>query len=424
MSSPRILIPAMILLAAGFLGACSSDDGPTTPPGPQAPLSGTVRAGVLPADGATVYLAREPGFIPLQASIVIDSTVTDGAGRFAFDDLQPWLYRVYAAVYDAGGDPIQVSSFSGPLDLTGLTAPTKNTSAVVELSVLPMRLSGAAQGEVWFGDEAPAPVDSAQVTLYRYEGAQVWPAGETDTDEQGKFRFEGLRTANYTAWAMKVFDVAAPFPVYVSGETPPFFSPGTGTVTIPRIELVEAMVEKPAIYIHPEVPGTFSVKLGLANGTRLAFTEPEYGDGWTVAVAADGTIDGRWDYLFYEVGIRVWPWLERGWCVAREDLADRLGDLAASFGLNAAESEDFLAYWTTRLPDHPWYLVKPVFGTDLDTWVTLDVEPTPDTVLRFWMFFQGSDRRVDLAPPPLPRVARTGTVVVEWGGAVLPTPGS
>jgi hypothetical protein len=45
-------------------------------------------------------------------------------------------------------------------------------------------------------------------------------------------------------------------------------------------------------------------------------SEPEYSDGWQVTVEPDGTIDGRYGYLFYEAEVprRYTP--AGGWSVA------------------------------------------------------------------------------------------------------------
>jgi hypothetical protein len=64
-------------------------------------------------------------------------------------------------------------------------------------------------------------------------------------------------------------------------------------------------------------------------------------------------------------------------------------------------------------------MVRPVIDGDLDSLVTLKVEPAPDSVRRFWLFFSGADKPLDLYPPLIPPFARDGGVLVEWGGAVV-----
>ncbi len=52
-------------------------------------------------------------------------------------------------------------------------------------------------------------------------------------------------------------------------------------------------------------------------------------------------------------------------------------------------------------------------------YAALTVEPTPDTVIRLFMVFRGSDRPVRVGSPALPARERRGFTVVEWGGAEL-----
>ena len=81
-------------------------------------------------------------------------------------------------------------------------------------------------------------------------------------------------TGNYTVHAIKTFEIDAPFPVYVSGETEAFFCDGKTPVAAPTLFLYDAMVEKPAVYIYPEEPGPFTVVLDLNHGSRLTASSP------------------------------------------------------------------------------------------------------------------------------------------------------
>lgn len=415
------ILPLILLLV--LLAACSDDDGPGRPH-TAADINGYVLQDGKPVPGAPVYLYRSPGFPPAIAPFIADSTKTDDDGLYEFDELDPWLYYVYAEVVEGGKATRLVSPMGGPIDLDFTELPDKGAGHVADLKLVPVVETGIVKGDVWAQTEIAAPVDSADVELFRYTTGFLESRDRILTEEDGSYEFTDVMTGNYTLYATKFFSIDAPFPVYTSGETEPVFCDGESTVEAPRLWLYEAMVEKPAIYIDPESPGPFTVTLDLANGTRLTASDPDYGDGWAVDVAADGTIDGAWDYLFYEVAISAWPLLQQGWCLARADLARGLADVATAYGLKENELADFLDYWTTRLPRHDWYVVRPVVGAHLDTWVGLDVEPAPDSVIRFWMFFEGSATRVEIMPPSMPRVARTGTTVVEWGGVVMPIRGS
>jgi hypothetical protein len=208
--------------------------------------------------------------------------------------------------------------------------------------------------------------------------------------------------------------------MFMSAESEVFFSTGKDRIRLDSLILREVMVEKPAVYIYPEVAGRFEVALEFGAGVGLTASEPEYGDGWDVQVAGDGRIDGTWDYLFYEISLKGWPRIPSGWCLAHSDLAGGLASISTELGLNAAERADFLDYWLPRLPRRDYYEIHPVLGSDLDAWVELDVKPAPASVLRFWLFMRGADEPVDLPAPRIPSSERSGTTVVEWGGAVIP----
>ena len=196
----------------------------------------------------------------------------------------------------------------------------------------------------------------------------------------------------------------------------------SGYVTSNQVnsENEDVMVEKPAIYVYPEEAGRFQVNLVFGEGVRLTASDPDYGAGWDVFVAETGRIDGSWDYLFYEIAMRGAPLIAEGWCLSWDELSAGLESITVAVGLTPAERDDFLVYWLSRLPRHNYYEIHPVFGSDLDAWVELDVTPVPDAVLRFWMFFRGRDTAAELPVPRIPAVERVGTTVVEWGGAVIP----
>ena len=227
-------------------------------------------------------------------------------------------------------------------------------------------------------------------------------------------------TVNCVVVSNKVIGIYAPFTLFLTAQSGVFVCAGDDLAKVEDLLLHDTLVEKPAVYIYPREPGVFEIELEMGPGVRLAASDPAYGDGWSVFVDGDGRIEGTWDYLFYEVGLRGSPRIGTGWCLAWPDLFDDLARITADLGLNAGEREDFLAYWRARLPRRDFYEIHPVLGKDLDPWVTLNVHPAPETTLRFWLFFEGRDDRAELVPPALPPVERKGTTVVEWGGALLP----
>ncbi|MEN8006554.1 MAG: carboxypeptidase-like regulatory domain-containing protein [Candidatus Krumholzibacteriota bacterium] len=415
-SQPKHIIFQILFLIVFLIPVtgCDDDDSVCRCPGPD--ISGVVRTPIGgPAPGATVYLGRVPEWFANAATVVFDSVAADESGRYEFDQIDPAVYQVFAGVWDRGGQGYSlVSPFS-----RRLTVEENSLGNQARLSLQEMDVAGTIAGEVFHEVYTNlVPADSTTVTLFRYESVNFVRTDETTTDATGEFFLGDVGTGNYTVKALKVFSPDAPFPLYMSAESKAFFCDGKTLVSLERLILRDVMVEKPAVYLYPEQPGRFQVALEFGPGIRLTASEPEYGGGWDVTVDAAGLIDGTWDYLFYEIAMRGAPRISVGWCLAWDDLTAGLEAIITDLGLVAAEKEDFLAYWRSRLPRRDYYEINPVMGADLDSWVKLEVDPAPESVLRFWLFFQGRDEAVDLPAPVIPAFERTGTTVVEWGGAV------
>jgi len=412
----RLILPVIFITT--ILAAGCSDDDPTAPPSPGVDISGMVRdQNGGPGAGSTVYLGRDPFYFPRAATVFFDSVLTDNLGGYQFDQLDQGKYQVYAGNWDdRGGGFSQVSPFSRRLDIDA-----KSADHVANLSLHEMSKDGTVAGVVFHEDGlGPAPADSANITLFRYEGTDFVVAAETTTNADGEFELKGIKTGNYVVAAEKVLDPGAQFPLYVAAESDAFFCDGLSTIQVEDLILRDIMVEKPAVYIYPEQSGRFEVELAFGKNTFLTASEPDYGEGWDVSVDESGRIDATWDYLFYEIAMRGAPMIKEGWCLSWSELPQGLELLTKDMGLNEAERDDFLDYWMSRLPRRSYYEILPVFGNDLDAWVELKVTPAPDAVLRFWLFFRGNNRTVELTAPRIHEFERTGTTVVEWGGAVIP----
>ncbi len=416
----RLIVP--FLFTALILPSGCSDDDPARPAIPATDISGVVRdqhGG--PASGATVYLGLEPYFRPQTATIVLDSVLADNTGRYEFDGLDVGSYQVYAGVWNqAGGGFALVSPFTESLAIAAEET-AKSAGHIADLSLLETAHEGVVAGEAFYRKEPDlVPADSTTVTLHRYEGAEFLVVAETTTNADGRFALAGVQTGNFTVTAVKIMRSEAPFPIYVSAASGAFFCDGNGLVKVERLILEDVMVEKPAVYIYPEQAGQFQVELELGTGVRLTASEPDYGTGWDVYIDEAGRIDATWDYLFYEIAMPGAPMIDEGWCLSWSGMSAGLESICVAAGLNAAEQDDFLDYWLSRLPPRNYYEIHPVFGGDLDAWVRLDTTPAPQTVVRFWLFFRGRDTATELTAPVIPLAERIGTTVVEWGGAVIP----
>ena len=187
----------------------------------------------------------------------------------------------------------------------------------------------------------------------------------------------------------------------------------------PSIDPNNPSTDKPVIYLYPEETMEISVKLDY-NG-KFTSTYPKYNDGWEVIAEPDGTIsyNGREYYcLFWEGISNVDYSLEKGFCVNGEDTEKFLEDSLKKLGLTDKEANEFIIYWLPKMENNEYNIIS--FQKELYTDnAELTVSPAPDTLIRVFMAWQGSDKFVEIEPQNLTAPERIGFTVVEWGGSEL-----
>ena len=174
---------------------------------------------------------------------------------------------------------------------------------------------------------------------------------------------------------------------------------------------------KPVIYLYPEQETTVSVSLDYA-GTLTA-TYPAYENGWTVTAEPDGTLydenGDEYSYLFWEGEDKTDYDFSTGFCVAGADTADFLREKLAEIGLTPREYNEFIVYWLPKMEDNSYNLISFQSERYTDT-AKLDIDPTPDSVLRVFMAWKPLHRPQNIEPQIFTPFARDGFTVVEWGG--------
>lgn len=179
----------------------------------------------------------------------------------------------------------------------------------------------------------------------------------------------------------------------------------------------EPLTEKPVIYLYPEQETTVSVSLDYV-GT-LTSTYPAYENGWTVTAEPDGTLydenGDEYSYLFWEGENNTDYDFSTGFCVAGADTADFLREKLAEIGLTPREYNEFIVYWLPKMQDNPYNLILFQSECYTDT-AKLDIDPTPDNVLRVFMAWKPLHRAQNIEPQTFTPFARDGFTVVEWGG--------
>lgn len=224
---------------------------------------------------------------------------------------------------------------------------------------------------------------------------------------------EGEQDATATVFAFSA-DASKPGLVGICSQvTIVDFGPGT---TRP------VAVRKPVIYLYPEEETDVRVEVEI-DGEFVAVYPAMGANGWEVTAKPDGALidratGRRHRYLFWEgtsAGFKIDP--ARAFCVAGADSAGFLERACDRFALTGEECGDFVTYWLPELGKHAYNVVQFVDEAEYGAYARMRVEPRPDTVVRQFMIFRGSETPVAVGSPELPQRARSGFTVVEWGGA-------
>ena len=176
---------------------------------------------------------------------------------------------------------------------------------------------------------------------------------------------------------------------------------------------------KPVIYLYPEEDNT-EVTVSLDYDGSLTELYPEFNidGGWNVTADRDGTItyEGeKFDYLFWEGDPNRQYSFFTGFCVKGEDTEAFLEEKLTEIGLNEAERAEFKAFWVPEMEDNEYNVIS-FQGKSYTKGAKLNIEPKPDTLIRVFMAWYPSDKKVKINPQYLEEFDRKGFTVVEWGG--------
>lgn len=173
-------------------------------------------------------------------------------------------------------------------------------------------------------------------------------------------------------------------------------------------------VKKPALYLYP--PKSQKVRVRLAIDGNLTYSLPPYAQGWDVRATPSGRIDGKWDYLFYEVDLRTLTLPQQGWVISAAELAHWCDTTLPRLGLNPKERAQFKEYWLHHLTSHPYYAIYLLDREFVDEHMRLIIEPKPTHVTRLIFYFAPLSSPITLPEPMIQTPVRRGFSVIEWGG--------
>ncbi len=177
---------------------------------------------------------------------------------------------------------------------------------------------------------------------------------------------------------------------------------------------------KPVVYLYPEQETEVSVQLSLKG--KLTCTYPAYENGWRVTAAPDGMLTDEsgqsYNYLYWEGETNARWDMTEGFCVKGADTAAFLEEALEKQGLSRKEANEFIVYWLPLMEKNPYNIISFQREAYTET-AELKITPVPDTMIRVFMVWQGSDTFLQLPAQNLTAPERTGFTAVEWGGTEL-----
>jgi len=182
---------------------------------------------------------------------------------------------------------------------------------------------------------------------------------------------------------------------------------------------------KPVVYLYPTTTQTVNVRVGA----DVTVSEPYYNPatGWKNVIAQpNGTLTYNgitYDSLFWEgTGHGTYPGVSSGTVVPRAQAAATIRAQLTAQGLNTKESNDFMAFWESRIPNKPYVQLAWFSTADLNELAPLTISPKPQTTIRVFLDMRGLDSSKTLPTPRFNAPARNGFTVVEWGGLLSGKP--
>lgn len=175
---------------------------------------------------------------------------------------------------------------------------------------------------------------------------------------------------------------------------------------------------KPVVYLYPTSPQPVSVKVGA----DVKISDPLYdpATGWHTFAWPNGQliVNGKvYGSLFWEgPGHGEYPGITSGTVVKRADAATTIRKQLAQQGLNKTETDEFMTYWESKIPNKPYIRLAWFTTAQLNELAPLAISPKPTTLIRVFLDMAGYDQPVSLPAPSFNAPARNGFTAVEWGG--------
>lgn len=180
------------------------------------------------------------------------------------------------------------------------------------------------------------------------------------------------------------------------------------------------MVEKPVIYLYPEVETEVNVHVRVPG--QMQFTYPEMNDGWKVMAAPNGELsigEKKYNYLFWEANQTLNKVeTQSGFVVEGTKISTFLEEHLNQIGFTSKEAADFITYWGPRMAQHDRVFLRFEMNESCEQFGTLSIDPQPDHINRCYiLWFPTSMKDAFIVRPQLiQKLDRSGFDVLEWGG--------
>ncbi|MDR1101281.1 MAG: S-layer homology domain-containing protein [Clostridiales bacterium] len=271
------------------------------------------------------------------------------------------------------------------------------------------------------GDFGPEPFPVCDLEeLYPDLLFRVFNTEQADTEERSYIivtkpgaEYDSFSESLYR-WLLVEDPITFPDPTDDPGDDPIIINPDDPIIINPP-------VYKPIIYLYPTEETEITVTLGKPD--ELGSTYPKYNGAWHVLAQPNGDLldldTNRHLYSLYWEGGQVRTELDEGFCVKGGDSIAFLEEKLEILGLSEREANEFIIYWLPLMEANEYNCIKFLSRAEIDEIMPLTITPTPDSVIRVMMVFEGLSAPVDVREQQLERVTRSGFTVVEWGGTVL-----
>lgn len=208
---------------------------------------------------------------------------------------------------------------------------------------------------------------------------------------------------------------------------------------------------KPVVYLYPEKP--IDVHLSFTSPMTLNTQIPFYNNGWFVKAQPDGKLNdlqpqytdcakidssklgseyasnacktNTYPYIYWSGKSldNVYPKVEGGWIVEKNNLQKFMDQKLKEIGLTEKESNNMTSYWVPKMieKNSPYYRVSFLTTNQMNEFIPMNINPVPDSVLRVFLDFKPLISKPVVNPTPqyFDKFNRHGFTLVEWGGLNL-----